>query len=64
MAKNGSSIALAGRLSWIEAELAIKKQRRRRVEQQAAGLRSAVVRLQAVIAKQKAVEAERRAKHV
>jgi hypothetical protein len=66
MAKNGSvgvNIALAGRVKRIEAELAAEKLKRRLAEQKLAGTKSALLRLQAVIARQRATDAERRAKH-
>jgi hypothetical protein len=58
---NGGSTALAARVQRLESELADEKRRRQLAEQKAAGLRSAVVRLQASLLKRKAEDAERRA---
>jgi hypothetical protein len=65
MAANGSdsAAAIVGRLRRTEAELETEKRLRRAAEHKAAGLSSAVRKLQLLIAKQRTAEAERRAEH-
>jgi hypothetical protein len=59
---NGSGVALAGRLQRAEAAAEGERKRRRLVEQKFAGTRSAVARLQAVIARRRAEDAARKAR--
>jgi hypothetical protein len=62
MQQNGSNgpAALLGRLARTEQALEAERSKRRHAEQQLAGTRSALVRLQAVVLKQKAAAAVRR----
>jgi hypothetical protein len=55
------TIVLAATVKRLEGELQLERQKRRLAEQKAAGLRSTVVRMQALIARKKAEDAERRA---
>jgi hypothetical protein len=62
MAQNGgNAAALVARLARVEAELSEERHKRRRAEQQVAGLRSAISRMQAQRLRQEAAETERRA---
>jgi hypothetical protein len=56
MASMGIDVATQRRIAALEAKAAIEQARRKRAEQTAAGRRSAVRRLQAMLAQRKAAE--------
>jgi hypothetical protein len=62
MAANGASAAaVLGRLARAERDLEAERVKRRRAEHQLAGSRSAIKKLQVVIARQRVADAARRA---
>jgi hypothetical protein len=61
MANGNGAAAIIGKLWRAEAKLAAEGHKHRHAERQLAGTRSAVRKLQVLLARQKAAEAERRA---
>jgi hypothetical protein len=61
MATTNGGAALAARVQRLETALNLERHKRLQAEQRAARLRSAVVRMQALLAKHKAEQAEKHA---